>query len=174
MYYLYSSTIDLNLDELITTINLLHRCYKKNGTEVSWFKSLCQTAITNSIYSQIEDVDASEYYDNYDIQDLINENIKWHYYEDHEDMEIDRDAINRTLEKWVVEDIENELTERLSELDETIRIQVNKLIKDNLNFNDIDGIIDSYFEPDYDYDEYRGGGGAGHEGVSDIEAIFER
>lgn len=134
---------------------------------------LCQTAIANSISSQVEDVDTSEYCEKYDIRDLINENTKMYYYRDHEDMEVDRDAITQTLEKWLAEDIENEILEKLSKLDETIQICAGKLIKENLNFDGIDSIIDSHFEPDYD-DEYHGGGGTGQEGISDIEAIFER
>lgn len=183
-YYSFSSFIsdencinnlfmDLDLDELIATINLLSQCYRRNDIEVSWFKTLCQTAIINSISSQVEDVDASDYCENYDIGDLINENTKMYYYRDHEDVEIDRDAITHTLEKWVAEDIENEILEKLSQLDETVLIHADKLIKENLNLDGIDGIIDSHFEPDYD-DEYHGSGRTGQECISDIEAIFER
>jgi len=184
-YYSFSSFIsdedcvnnlfmDLDLDELVATINLLSQCYQRNDIDVSWFKTLCQTAITNSISSHVENVDASEYCDNYDIRDLVNENTKMHYYKDHEDTEIDRDAITQTLEKWVAEDIENEIVEKLSKLDETISIHADKLIKKNLSLDGLDGIIDSYFEPDYDDDEYHGSGGTGQMCISDIEAIFER
>ncbi|QUH20385.1 restriction endonuclease [Alkaliphilus sp. B6464] len=166
--------MDLDLNELIATINLLSQCYRRNDIEVSWFKPLCKIAITNAIASQVENVDASEYCENYDIQDLVNENTKMYYYGDHEDMEIDRDAITQTLEKWVAEDIENEIIEKLSELDETISIHTDKLIKKNLSLDGFDSIIDSCFEPDYDYDEYHGSDGTGQEYISDIEAVFER
>lgn len=166
--------IDLDLDELIATINILYRCYQRNDIEISWFKTLCQTTITNSISSYVEDVDASEYCYNYDIMDLINQNVKMCYYRVHEDMEIDRYAITQTLERWVVEGIENEIVEKTSRLDEIILIHPDKLIEKNLNLDGIDGIIDSFLEPDYDDDEYHGNGGTGQEYISDIEAIFER
>lgn len=166
----------LNLDELIATINLLSRCYRRNNIEVSWFEPLCRIVITNTVTLQMEDVDASEYFGNYDIQDLINENSKVSYHRHleniEEDMEIDRDAITQTLEKWVAEDIENEIVEKLSKLDEKISLHIDELIKENLSVDGVDSIIDSYFEADYD--RYNGSNGVGQQYISDIEAIFER
>lgn len=167
--------IDLELGELITTINLLSQCYQRNDIIISWFKKVCQTTITDSISSQVENVDTSEYCENYDIHDLVSENTKMCYYKDYKDIEIDRDAITQTLEEWVAKDIENEITEKLSELGETISIHVDKLIKKNLNLDGLDTIIETYFEPDYDDDdEYHGSGGTEQVYISDVEAIFER
>ena len=163
--------MDLDLDELVATINLLSQCYQRNSIDVSWFKMLCQTTITNSISAHVENVDASEYCDKYDIRDLVNENTKIHHYED---VEVDKDAITQTLEKWVAEDIKSEIVEKLSELNETILIHTDEVIKKNLNLDGLDSIIDSYFESDYDDDGYQGSGGTGEMYISDIEAIFER
>lgn len=166
--------IDLDLDELMSTINLLTQCYQKNGVEVTWFKTLCQTAIINSISLQLENIDASEYCDNYDIEDLINQNIKTHYYGNYKDTEIDKDAVTQILGTWVAEDIENEITEKLSKLDEKIPIDTDNLIKKSLHLDGLDSIIDSYVEPDCDYDDEYHGSGDGQTYISDIEAIFER
>ena len=185
LYYSFSSFIsdqdcvdnlfiDLDLDELVVTINLLSQCYQRNNIDVSWFEATCKTAIINSISSHVENIDASEYCENYDIHDLINENIKECYYRNGEETEIDKDSITHTLEKWVTDDIENEITEKLSVLVDNISINASNLIKKNLDLDGFDGIIDSYLEPDYYDDEYHGSGGMNQNYILDIEAVFER
>ena len=66
--------VDLDLEDLINTINLLSRFYNENNKDASWFKPLCKTAINNAISSYVENIDTSDYCDNYDISDLINQN----------------------------------------------------------------------------------------------------
>jgi len=166
--------LDLDIEDLINTINLLSRCYNEKNKDVSWFKPLCKTAINNAISSYVENIDTSDYCDNYDINDLINQNTKTWYYRDDVELELDKDAATEELKKWVTEDIENEILEKLSELDENIYTYTNMMISQSVNTDGIESVIDSYLEPgDSDYEDH------GHSSseeiyISEIEAIFER
>ncbi len=166
--------LDLELEDLINTINLLSRCYDENNKDVSWFKPLCKTAINNAISSYVENIDTSDYCDNYDINDLINQNTKTWYYRDDVEVELDKDAATEELKKWVTEDIENEIIEKLSDLDENIYTYANMSITESINTDGLVSVIDSYLEPGDYYDE--GQGHSSSEGIfiSEIEAIFER
>lgn len=85
-----------------------------------------------------------EYCENYDINDLINQNTKTWYYRDDEEVELDKDAVTQALKKWVSEDIENELLEKLSELDENFYTYKSTSISQSVNTDGIESIIDSY------------------------------
>ena len=88
---------DLDLDNLISAINLLYLCYKNNDVEVSWFASLCNRALNISISEQLEDTDISNYCENYDINALVYDNVKTYYYKDHEETEVEREVITNKL-----------------------------------------------------------------------------
>ncbi len=166
--------LDLDLQDLIATINLLSRCYTENDLDVSWFKSLCKTAINSAISSYVESIDTSEYCESYDINDLINQNTKTWYYGENEEVELDKDAVTQALKKWVSEDIENELLEKLSELDENFYTYKNTSVSQSINTDGIESVIDSYLDPgDSDYEDY-GHSSSEERCISEIEAIFER
>ncbi len=166
--------LDLDLEDLIKTINLLARCYNENNKYISWFKPLCKRAINNAISSYVENIDISDYCDNYDISDLINQNLRTYYYKDNVEEELDKDAATEALKKWVAEDIENEIVEKLSDLDENIYAYVNMSITKCIDTDGLVSVIDSYLEPgDYDYEEH-GHSSSAEIYISEIEAIFER
>lgn len=166
--------LDLDLDDLIATINLLSSCYTSNDIDVLWFRPLCKTAINNAISSYVENIDTSDYCDNYDINELINQNIKTWYYRDEEEVELDKDAATEELKKWVTGDIESEILEKLSELDDNIFTYKNISVSEYINTDGIENVIDSYLEPgDYDDEDYRHSS-SDEIFVSEIEAIFER
>lgn len=166
--------LNLDLEDLITTINTLSEFYQENNIAVSWFRSLCKTSINKAVSSYVESIDASDYCGNYDIHDLINNNTKAWYHRDDVEVDFDKDAATEELKKWVTEDIENEVLGKLSELDRNIFTYKNISISECVNTDGIESVIDSYFEPgDSEYEDYR------HSSseeiyVSEIEAIFER
>ncbi len=166
--------LDLDLEDIIITINLLSRCYNQNNEYVPWFKPLCKTAINSAISSYVENIDTSDYCDNYDISDLINQNLRTYYYKDDVEEELDKDAATEVLKKWVEEDIENEIVDKLSDLDENIYSYANMSISECINTDGLVSVIDSYLEPgDYDYEEH-GHSSSSEMYISEIEAIFER
>jgi hypothetical protein len=169
----YNLLLDLELEELIGTINLLTEFYDNNCMEVLWFKGLCTERIKESIVSYAENIDASNYYDNYDIKDLINQNMITYYYRDDVEVECDREAITETLINWVIEDVEKEIQEKLDLLEIEIFNYRNLSISNSVNIDGIENVIESYLEPEEPDREYYG-----HDSVdtyiSEIEAIFER
>ncbi|OAM92461.1 Restriction endonuclease [Pelosinus fermentans] len=154
---------DLDLEELVFTVKLLNECYKKNGLKVLWFKSLCKDMLNDAIKDHVENIDAAEYCDNYNIGTLI---------EHDEDGNFDRRAIINNLRSRVAENIEQEIQEHLLDLDSDIYSDTMLSITDYVSTDGIDNYIDSYFEPDYD-DEHRERGRSSSDGISEIEAIFE-
>jgi hypothetical protein len=158
---------NLDLEELIFTVKLLNECYKKNGLEVLWFKPLCNTMLNDAIKDHVENINAAEYCDNYNVGTLIEQNSGFD-----EDGNFDRQAIINNLISCVVEDIEKEIQEHLSDLDSDIYSNTMLSITDYVSTYGIDNYIDSYFERDYDDYEERGRRSSG--GISEIEAIFER
>lgn len=166
--------LDLDLEDIIITINLLSRCYNQNNEYVLWFKPLCKTVINSAISSYVENIDTSDYCDKYDISDLINQNLRTYYYKDDIEEELDKDAATEVLKKWVEEDIENEIVDKLSDLDENIYSYANMSISECINTDGLVSVIDSYLEPeDYDYEEH-GHSSSAEMYISEIEAIFER
>jgi hypothetical protein len=106
---IYDLLVDLDLEDLVNTINLLSRFYHEHDIDVLWFKPLCKTTINDAISSYIENIDISDYCENYDINDLISQNVRTWCYGDDEGEEIDKHTVTQTIEKWVTEDIKNEI-----------------------------------------------------------------
>jgi hypothetical protein len=172
--YIYNLLLDLDLEELIYSVSLLSECYEKNCIEVLWFNSLCKDMINDAILSFVENIDTSDYSERYDISDLINKNTKTWYYRDDVEVECDKDAVVQAVRKWAEEDIEKEIQEKLSKLDENIYTYANISISDSIDTDGIDSVIDSYLEPgDSDYEDYENSRSDGLY-ISEIEAIFER
>ncbi|CAH1208233.1 hypothetical protein PAECIP111890_03065 [Paenibacillus sp. JJ-223] len=161
----------LDLDESILTINLLNDCYSKNNLEFSWTNPLFEDTINDSILSYVEDIDASNYCDNSEIEKLLEENTKVYYFRDHEEVDFDKDAIVATLEKKITDDIEKEIQEKLSLLDRNITNYITLPASYDVSTNNLESIIDSFFkEVDDEYHSNR----SERLNFSEIEAIFER
>ena len=155
---------DLDLDELVDTINLLSQYYRKNDVEALWFETSCKYAITDSISSLVKYADISDYCDSHDINLLVYANTETYNY-----IEI----IEEKLKEGVVEGIANEVAEILSKLGDTISIQIDELIERNIDFDGIESIINNYLKSEFDYDEPEFHGSQMTYGA-EIEAIFER
>ncbi|MBT2283626.1 restriction endonuclease [Paenibacillus polymyxa] len=161
----------LDLDESIFTINLLNNFYSKNDLDLSWSDSLFEETLIDAILSYVEDIDVSSYCDNREIEKLLEENTKVYYFRDHEEVDLDKDAIVATLEKKITDDIEKEIQEKLSLLDSSITDLITLPASFDLSNNDLESVIDSYFKDvDDEYNYSRSGGLT----FSEVEAIFER
>ncbi|RCX23333.1 restriction endonuclease [Fontibacillus phaseoli] len=163
---------NLNLDELIFTINLLNDFFKIKKMNFYWFKLICKELMEDTIIDYIENIDTSDYCDNYDIGELIRENTKRYWFRGDEEDDIDKDSAVSDLEKKISADIEKEIQEKLSSLEENI-INILTLPESySLNTIGIENAIDSYLkDTDYDdYDRYS----SSEVFITEIEAIFER
>ncbi|MEK3864624.1 restriction endonuclease [Paenibacillus sp. FSL H7-0716] len=169
---IHNLLLSLDLEELVDAVNVLNESYEKNSTEFLWFKSLCKEMMDVAILSFAENIDASSYCDSYDIGQLLKENTKVMYYGYDEEVEIDTNAVVSSLEEKISHDIEKEIQEKLSLLDENINRIIN--IPNSYSFNtiDIENVIDAYFK-DMNYEDDRDYG-SGEFYISEIEAIFER
>jgi hypothetical protein len=111
--------LSLDLEYLVFTIKQLNECFKKNGLNVLWFKPLCNDMLNDAIKDHVENIDASEYCHNYDVGKLIQENSGFD-----EDGNFDKQAVIDELRSRVAEDIEKEIQELLSDLDDEDRKSV--------------------------------------------------
>ncbi|UQZ81720.1 hypothetical protein SK3146_00876 [Paenibacillus konkukensis] len=162
----------LNLDELIFTISLLDDFYKINDMEFLWFRLLCKEMIDNTVMDYIENINTSDYCDNYDISELITANTRTYWTRGDVEEYIDKDSAVSALEKKISEEIENEIKEKLSLLDEGLINTLSLPESYSLNTTEIENAIDSYLrEITYDNSSRSR---SSESFVSEIEAIFER
>ena len=141
----------MDLDEyqiLISTMKLydIDFLYKEYG-------ELFIKSLNKVILEYIEYIIAEDYYSNYDIDDLLQENMKYNGYY----LEIDTKLVVETIIEWIKEDIEEEVLNKVKDLPVNIWSQI-KVKKEDMNMNrvDIESFIDSYYEPsesEYDYHE---------------------
>ncbi|ETT55407.1 AAA ATPase [Paenibacillus sp. FSL R7-269] len=160
---------DVDLDELVMTINLLNEFFKAQETSPPWFEQICKEKLYESIMYYLECVDTSEYCDNYYMGDLISEHTR--SYSDRFDEYIDKSSVVSDLEKKIISDIEDEVQEKLSSLEEKYRQLSQPPITYSVNTTDIENAFDSYFREPYE-ESYRSN--TNQSFVSEIEAIFER
>ncbi|GAB6179938.1 hypothetical protein JCM14036_12570 [Desulfotomaculum defluvii] len=170
---------NMALDQLVDTIDTLFKYYQDEFIDaeiIDWFVPLCHSKIMEAMVEYFDSADTSSYCENYDLGDLIRENTNQVYsIHGYEDTEFDMGGTIGTIEQMVEEDIKDELTELLSNLPDIIRNRID-LTEASIDVDrgEIESIINAYFEPDIDYDEYRHGGTNESNYIDVIEAIFER
>ena len=131
---------------------------------------LCSEVINTQLSNYIDDIDPLSIYEEYDISDLLQDNIKYNKY----GPEINYNEIRRRIENWVVDDIDEDIGSLLSLLPHSISKEIKvKNIGIELDTMDIESMVDLYLEPmDYNEDGYMET--ATHQNFDAIEAIFER
>lgn len=162
------------LEDLVSTINVLYEYIYYNKTTIEFslsFTNICKQVLLENISDYVDNVIVSEYCDNYDIQDLINNNMNHGQYE----MEIDEKSVKGTIEGWINDDVYEEISGKLGVLNEGLQIKVD-IPTIHIDENEVDDVINSYLEGRYDDygDDYEGRGGSGESYVNEIEFIFER
>jgi len=169
------SLIDiLDMDDLISIINVLHEHFYNSEVEMEfslWFADICKQALSESISDYIDNISVSEYCDNYDIQDLMNDNMSYGQY----GVEVDERPVKSTIEGWINDNVREEISEKLGILHEHLQIKI-AIPTIHIDKSEIDDVINSYLESGYDdYDDhYEGRGSSGESYLNEIEAIFER
>ena len=109
--------------------------------------------IQTAIFAYMENIEADAYYGDYDIGDLINQNLKYNgYYE-----ELDTESVVDIVCDWIKEDVEQEVCEMIAKLPQDILSKI-KISKSDVNIerSDVEGYIESYLEPsepEYDHHE---------------------
>ena len=108
----------MELVDLTSTINVLweHYINKEGFGYVSWFVSLCKQTLSDEISVYIDNVQVSDYCDNYDIQALLNENLIYHQF----GVSIDEESVIKTIGNWIGHDVYVEISDKISVLDESI------------------------------------------------------
>lgn len=122
------------------------------------YRDMFLETIKAAISAYMEDVEAVDYYGNYDIDELFSENMRYNgYYK-----EVDAESVVDTICDFIKEDVEQEVLETIGKLPQDMinRIWISK---NNVNVEraDVEGYIESCLEPsepeydpqesDYDY-----------------------
>lgn len=136
------------------------------------YREVVLEAIETAIVAYMEDIDPDDYYVEYDMGDLLSQNMKFNgYYE-----ELDRETVVKTICEWVKEDVEEVVSEMIAELPQDILDNI-KIQKEKININeaDVDSFVESYLEPsepEYDHHEndYEYGGTSE---MSILDGIFK-
>jgi len=166
----------IDLDDTIEIVNTLIDFYNSFSTPYSWFIDLAKKVIEDTMTTYLENLETSDYCDAHSIDRIIDQNSITYCdrYGEIIHGEIDKDSIIEDLENLVIEDIEEEIFEKLSFIKiDTLRC-ISFSISEKINNGGIRSYVDSYFEQDdSDYEHYESGTSA-DTSISEIEAIFER
>jgi len=163
---------DVDLDELVMTINLLNEFFEAQKTCPPWFEQICKEKLYESIVYYFECVDTSEYCDNYNMDDLISEHTRSYWDSRDYGEYVDKSSVVADLEKKIISDIEDEVQEKLSSLDEKFLELLRVPTTFNVNTTDIENAFDSYFR-NSSQESYHGSS-TNQSFIAEIEAIFER
>lgn len=166
--------MNMTLEELVDAIKLIYNILEPMGFKVNaleWFIPLSCNALSTSLKEYAEDIDASSYYENYDIEDLI-----WQNYTQISDCdyEFDEDNVVDTIKEFIEDEVKAEFQEMISSVPIKVQNKLNiERVPIYINRDEIEGAIRSFFEPDIDRDDdYRGSSNEGS--IDVIDAIFDR
>lgn len=136
------------------------------------YKDIFLATVKAAIFEYMEDVEVDAYYGNYDIDDLLNQNMKYNgYYE-----ELDKESVVDTVCEWIKEDVEQEVFEMLEKLPQDILDKI-KISKSDVNIerSDVEGYVESYLElSELEYDHHERNYDYGIAGEMDVlDCIFK-
>ncbi len=131
------------------------------------YRDVFLEAIKAAILAYMENVDADVYYGDYDIGDLLNQNMIYNgCYE-----ELDTESVVDIVCDWIKEDVEQEVYGMIENLSQDILNNIEISKKDvNIGRSDVERHIESYLEPselEYDHHEMDYGYGMGEMNVLD-------
>lgn len=141
----------LNLDEFQTFIELAEK-YDIDFFYAKYRDLLVET-LEDAILAYMEDVEADDYYGDYDVSDLLKHNMRYNgYYE-----ELDKQSVVNNVCEWIKEDVEKEVSEMIENLPQDILDKI-RISKSNVKVDksDVEEYIESYLEPsvpEYDHHE---------------------
>ena len=117
------------------------------------YKHIFFEAIQAAIFAYMEDVQADDYYGDYDMDDLFKHNMRYNgYYE-----ELDKESVTDIVCDFIKEDVEREVSEMVGKLPQDILNRI-RISKDDINIErlDVEGYIEGCLEPsepEYDHHE---------------------
>lgn len=156
---------DLYLEEFQVLIELA----EEYGIDFFYvkYRDVFLEAIKAAILAYMENVDADIYYGDYDIGDLLNQNMIYNgCYE-----ELDTESVVDIVCDWIKEDVEQEVYGMIENLPQDILNNIEISKKDvNIGRSDVERHIKSYLEPselEYDHHEMDYGYGMGEMNVLD-------
>lgn len=142
---------NLNLEEFQTLIELAEKY------DIDFFyakyRGVFVETLKEAILAYMEDVEADDYYGDYDVGDLLKQNMRYNgYYE-----ELDKKSVVNTVCEWIKEDVEKEVSEMIENLPQDILEKI-KILKSNVKVekSDVEDFIESYLGPSvpgYDHHE---------------------
>ncbi len=160
--------MDLNeFETLIVTANLFSvGCFYVD------YKDIFIEAVNTSIVDYMENIEADDYYCEYDIDDLLKKNTIFNGYYS----EIDQELVVEIICDYIREDVEAEVYEKVKEMPENILQQI-RITREYVCINkaDIENFIEGYYEPsepDFDYGEYEGDLEGGGNEIDILDCIF--
>ena len=108
------------------------------------YRDVFLEAIKAAILAYMENVDADVYYVDYDIGDLLNQNMIYNgCYE-----ELDTESVVDIVCDWIKEDVEQEVYGMIENLSQDILNNIEISKKDvNIGRSDVERHIESYLEP---------------------------
>lgn len=156
---------DLDLGEFQVLIELA----EKYGIDFFYvkYREVFLEAIKAAILAYMENIDADVYYGDYDIGDLLSQNMIYNgCYE-----ELDTESVVDIVCDWIKEDVEQEVYGMIEKLPQDILKNIEISKKDvNIGRSDVEGYIESYLEPsesEYEPHEMDYGYGIGEMDVLD-------
>jgi len=156
----------VEIDDLIITINILDDKFREIGVFPSWFGYVCKVNIYDAVNHYFETIDTSDYCDNYNMGDLIDN------YTNSYDAYVDKSSIVSALEKRIMSDVKEEVQEKLSTLENGFDQLLQLPTSIYINTVEIEIAVDSFLrEP---YQENYINNRSNQSFTSEIEAIFER
>jgi hypothetical protein len=163
--------LDLDLEDLISTINILGKYFEVNDNESLYhFIEICKASTEKAIVDYIESTPITDYCGNYDVRSLISEYTVLNEY----GVEVDVEAVSEAIKEQIIDDLHDEITEKLDDLFDGELASI-KIPEINIGTSEISSVVNSYFEPDYDDDfRYEGHEDAPESFENAISIIFER
>jgi len=144
---------DNSLEELIELICALEPFAKDLNISRKDYLDLIIPHLKDAIEIFVEDVDAADASNGFDIGSIINNNTSHEYFDDGISFpSVDDDAAASELEEYICDSVKTDLVNLLSDLPEDMTNLLPSQDDTYVSVTGADSVISSYFEADRDYD----------------------
>ena len=136
------------------------------------YRNVFLDTLKDAISAYMEDVESDAYYGDYDISDLLNQNMRYNGYCE----ELDTESVVDIVCDWIQEDVEREVSEMIKKLPQDILDKI-RISRSDVNVvrSDVEGYIESYLQPsEIEYDHHERDYDYGIAGEMDVlDCIFK-
>ena len=153
----------VKIEDLISAINIFDNVFTDEQFDEYFY--IFEDALKKAIYNFAFDFSVSDYCENKNINELIDEN---------NNIDNNRNKIYNTIADWVQEEVNSDIKYFVSDINNRILRDIEIPEIDDIDYSDeIDNIVNSYLEPDYSsYNDFKYETDNNFE--KEIEYIFER